>query len=84
MDLSGTALASHVREEFSKVIVGQNETLDQLLIVALAGGRASVEGVPGLAKTLAVKCLARLFQLQFQRVQCTPDLIHAGFGGEYF
>jgi len=51
----------------------------------LAGGHALVEGVPGLAKTLAVKCLAHIFRLQFQRVQCTPDLIPADIlGGNIF
>jgi MoxR-like ATPase len=85
MEMSATALASHVRKEFAKVVVGQDQALDQLLIVVLAGGHALIEGVPGLAKTLAVKCLAHLFQLQFQRVQCTPDLIPADIlGGNIF
>ncbi len=70
-------VAGHVRQEMSKVIVGQREAVDELLLVLLAGGHALVEGVPGLAKTLAVKTLAHLFQLQFQRVQCTPDLMPA-------
>lgn len=72
-----TKLAEHVRNELGKVIVGQNEALDQLLVVLLVGGHALVEGVPGLAKTLAVKTLAHIFQMQFQRVQCTPDLMPA-------
>lgn len=72
-----TRLAGHVRNELGKVIVGQNEALDQLLLVLLVGGHALVEGVPGLAKTLAVKTLAHVFQMQFQRVQCTPDLMPA-------
>jgi MoxR-like ATPase len=72
-----TNLAGNVRKELSKVIVGQREALDQLLLVLLVGGHALVEGVPGLAKTLAVKTLARIFQMQFQRVQCTPDLMPA-------
>lgn len=72
-----TRLAGHVRNELGKVIVGQNEALDQLLLVLLVGGHALVEGVPGLAKTLAVKTLAHIFQMQFQRVQCTPDLMPA-------
>ncbi|HMI50926.1 MAG TPA: MoxR family ATPase [Candidatus Saccharimonadales bacterium] len=70
-------LATHVRGELAKVIVGQRESLDQLLLVLLVGGHALVEGVPGLAKTLAVKVLAQIFQLKFQRVQCTPDLMPA-------
>ena len=70
-------LATHVRGELAKVIVGQRESLDQLLLVLLVGGHALLEGVPGLAKTLAVKVLAQIFQLKFQRVQCTPDLMPA-------
>jgi len=70
-------LATHVRKELARVIVGQQEVLDQLLLVLIVGGHALVEGVPGLAKTLAVKALASIFQLKFQRVQCTPDLMPA-------
>jgi MoxR-like ATPase len=85
MEMTAAALAAHVRKEFSKVIVGQNDALDQLLLVVLTGGHALLEGVPGLAKTLAVKCLAHMFRLQFQRVQCTPDLIPADIlGGNIF
>jgi MoxR-like ATPase len=85
MEMSAADLAAHVRKEFSKVIVGQREALDQLLLVVLTRGHALIEGVPGLAKTLAVKCLARVFHLQFQRVQCTPDLIPADIlGGNVF
>jgi len=85
MEMSVAALAAHVRKEFSKVIVGQREALDQLLLVVLTGGHGLIEGVPGLAKTLAVKCLAHIFHLKFQRVQCTPDLIPADIlGGNIF
>src|ERR1700687_812048 len=70
-------LAAHVRDELNKAVVGQQEVLDQLLLVLLVGGHALVEGVPGLAKTLAVKALAGIFKLKFQRVQCTPDLMPA-------
>jgi MoxR-like ATPase len=70
-------LANHVRSQLGRVIVGQQEVMDQLLLVLLVGGHALVEGVPGLAKTLAVKALANIFQLKFQRVQCTPDLMPA-------
>jgi len=85
MEMTAAALAAHVRKEYSKIIVGQSEALDQLLLVVLTGGHALIEGVPGLAKTLAVKCLAQIFRLQFQRVQCTPDLIPADIlGGNIF
>jgi MoxR-like ATPase len=76
-----TELAGHVRGELAKAIVGQRESLDQLLLVMLVGGHALVEGVPGLAKTLAVKALAQIFDLKFQRVQCTPDLMPADILG---
>jgi MoxR-like ATPase len=74
-------LAQQVRDECSKVIVGQRELIDDLLLVVLTNAHALIEGVPGLAKTLAVKTLAQLFQFQFQRVQCTPDLIPADILG---
>jgi MoxR-like ATPase len=61
--------------------VGQRESLDQLFLVLLVGGHALIEGVPGLAKTLAVKALAHIFQLKFHRVQCTPDLMPADILG---
>lgn len=74
-------LAKHIRTEMSKVIVGQREVVDQLLLVLICNGHAVVEGVPGLAKTLAVKSLARVCGLAFQRVQCTPDLMPADVTG---
>ncbi|HEX4545377.1 MAG TPA: MoxR family ATPase [Candidatus Acidoferrum sp.] len=76
-----SALATHVRAELSKVIIGQREVVDQLLVVLVCGGHAVVEGVPGLAKTLAVKFLARICGLGFQRVQCTADLMPADVTG---
>jgi MoxR-like ATPase len=83
--VTAAALAEHARKEFAKIIVGQRDALDQLLLVLLVRGHALIEGVPGLAKTLAVKSLARIFCLQFQRVQCTPDLIPADvIGGNIF
>ena len=75
------ALAAHVRRELSKVIVGQREVVDQLLLVLTCGGHALIEGAPGLAKTLAVKSMARVCGLQFKRVQCTPDLMPADITG---
>jgi MoxR-like ATPase len=74
-------LATHVRTEMSKIIIGQQEVLDQLLVVVICGGHALLEGVPGLAKTLAVKTLARICGLGFQRVQCTADLMPADVMG---
>lgn len=76
-----TELAARVRSELSKVIVGQKEVIDQLLVVFLSGGHAIIEGVPGLAKTLAVKSLSKICGTQFQRVQCTADLMPADVTG---
>jgi len=70
-------LTAHIRTELSKVIIGQQEVLDQLLIVLVCGGHALVEDVPGLAKTLTIKTLARICGLGFQRIQCTADLMPA-------
>src|SRR5438270_5816175 len=78
-------LSAHLRNQLSKAIVGQQSPLEQFLLVILCGGHGLVEGVPGLAKTLAVKALAKLLQLEFQRVQCTADLMPADvLGGNVF
>jgi MoxR-like ATPase len=69
------------RTELGKVIAGQGELVDQALLTLLCGGHALVEGVPGVAKTLAVKTLARFLGLQFQRVQGTPDMMPADILG---
>ena len=74
-------LTAHIRTELSKVIIGQQEIVDQLLIVLACGGHALLEGVPGLAKTLTVKTLARICALGFQRIQCTADLMPADIIG---
>jgi len=76
-----SSLATHVRSEMAKVVIGQKEVVDQLLLVLLCGGHAVIEGVPGLAKTLAVKSLARICSLKFSRVQCTADLMPADVTG---
>src|SRR5687768_12254363 len=64
-----------LKQEIKKVIVGQEETIDQLLITFLAGGHALLEGVPGLAKTLMIRTLAEAIDLRFRRIQFTPDLM---------
>lgn len=64
-----------VAEEIAKSIVGQNQIVDELLISVLAGGHCLLEGVPGLAKTLMVSTLAECLDLDFRRVQFTPDLM---------
>jgi MoxR-like ATPase len=64
-----------LKQEIRKVIVGQEETIDQLLITFLAGGHALLEGVPGLAKTLMIRTLSDAIDLKFRRIQFTPDLM---------
>lgn len=64
-----------LKQEIKKVIVGQEETIDQLLITFLAGGHALLEGVPGLAKTLMIRTLSEAIDLKFKRIQFTPDLM---------
>lgn len=75
------ALVAHGRQELGKVIVGQTELVDEILITVLCGGHALIEGVPGIAKTLIVKTLGRVLGLEFQRVQSTPDLMPADILG---
>ena len=64
-----------LKKEIGKRIVGQEETIEQLLIAFLAGGHALLEGVPGLAKTLMIRTLAQTIDLNFKRIQFTPDLM---------
>ncbi|HRR14864.1 MAG TPA: AAA family ATPase [Thermoanaerobaculia bacterium] len=70
-----------VETEIHKVIVGQEYLVARLLVTLLARGHVLIEGVPGLAKTLAVKTLARCLHLDFQRIQFTPDLLPADLLG---
>ena len=74
-------LLDHLRQQTSKVIVGQTEFRDQCLITLLCRSHALLEGVPGVAKTLVVKTLSRILGLEFQRVQCTSDLMPADIVG---
>ena len=66
---------THVAEEIGKVIVGQKTLIDRLLIALIAEGHLLLEGVPGIAKTLAVNTFAKVLQLGFKRIQFTPDLL---------
>lgn len=70
-----------IKQEMEKVIVGQKYLLERLLVGLLANGHILVEGVPGLAKTLSVKTLARCIDAKFQRIQFTPDLLPADLIG---
>src|SRR5436190_8307126 len=76
-----TTAAQRVREELGKVIIGQHEVIEQLLIAIFAQGHCLLEGVPGLAKTLMVSTLARSLHLQFNRIQFTPDLMPSDITG---
>ena len=72
---------SRVREEVGRAVVGQKGMVDRLLIGLLTGGHVLLEGVPGLAKTLAVSSLAKALSLKFRRIQFTPDLLPADLTG---
>ena len=70
-----------IREQLSRVIVGQQDVVEQLLISLFAGGHCLITGAPGLAKTLLVQSIADIFDLKFQRIQFTPDLMPADITG---
>src|SRR5512141_2817207 len=74
-------LMEHVLYEVKKVIVGQDHLLERLLVALLARGHLLVEGVPGLAKTMAIKTLAEAIGGEFKRIQFTPDLVPADLVG---
>ncbi len=70
-----------IGRELGKVIVGQQEVVEAMLIALLSGGHCLITGAPGLAKTLLVKTLARVFDLSFRRIQFTPDLMPSDITG---
>ncbi len=76
-----SAFVDIIRMEMNKVIVGQKHLTDSLLIGLLANGHILLEGVPGLAKTLAIKSLASIIDAKFSRIQFTPDLLPADLIG---
>jgi MoxR-like ATPase len=84
-DLQAVAALSDARDqvkaELSKVIIGQDEVIDQLLIAIFSQGHCLLEGVPGLAKTLMVSTLANSFEMSFSRIQFTPDLMPSDITG---
>jgi len=69
------ASRNRIAAELSKVIVGQADVIEQMLISLFAGGHCLITGAPGLAKTLLVRSIAQIFHLKFQRIQFTPDLM---------
>ena len=72
---------SEIKKEVSKVIIGQEEIIDNLLTSLLAKGHCMLVGVPGLAKTLLIKTLSEVLDLQFNRIQFTPDLMPSDITG---
>lgn len=76
-----TERVAEIRTALHRVVVGQDETIDMLLVCALTGSHALLVGVPGLAKTLMVKALATAFDWRFSRIQFTPDLMPADITG---
>ena len=76
-----SALIEKLRQEIHKVLVGQEKLVDRMLIALVSGGHILLEGVPGLAKTTAVRTLSQALGLQFQRISFTPDLLPADVVG---
>ena len=76
-----SSTVNHIRNELGKIIVGQEEAIEQILVALLAEGHALIEGVPGTAKTLTVKTLARILNASFNRIQFTPDLMPSDITG---
>ena len=74
-------LIDRLQGEIRKAIVGQQEMVSRLLVGLLSGGHILLEGVPGLAKTLAINTLAQALSVRFQRIQFTPDLLPADLIG---
>src|SRR5213078_831619 len=72
---------AQIQSELAKVIVGQKQVIEELLICLFAGGHCLITGAPGLAKTLLVRSIAQIFHLKFQRIQFTPDLMPADITG---
>jgi len=78
---AATELFTRGRDQIGRIIAGQQEAVEQALVTMLCGGHALLEGVPGVAKTLTVKTLARFLGLEFRRVQGTPDMMPADILG---
>src|SRR5215211_2289799 len=85
-DITGAAARvaerrASILTEIRKVIVGQDEVIDQVLMALFTGGHCLITGVPGLAKTLLIKTIAQILDLSFKRIQFTPDLMPADITG---
>ncbi|MBO4591748.1 MAG: AAA family ATPase [Eubacterium sp.] len=77
----GRVLINNIKTEIHKEIIGQNDTVDNLLLVLLTGGNVLLEGMPGLGKTRLVQTISRVFSMAFKRIQFTPDLMPADITG---
>ena len=75
------AIAQEIRDQVHRVIVGQDSTLDQILLSVFCGGHTLIEGVPGLAKTLIISTIAKTLSLDVTRIQFTPDLMPSDVTG---
>ena len=69
------ALASDIEQRLNQVLIGQQQVVREVLIALIAGGHVLIEGVPGLGKTLLVRSLGKVLELDFNRIQFTPDLM---------
>src|SRR3989338_8031767 len=76
-------LFESIQKEIGKVIIGQEETVEEIFIAMLCNGNALLEGYPGLAKTLTIRTLAQVMDLKFSRIQNTPDLMPSDITGTY-
>jgi len=76
-----TAGREKIEQELGRVIIGQKDAVEEILITLFAGGNCLITGVPGLAKTLMVRAIAGIFELDFHRIQFTPDLMPADITG---
>ena len=76
-----SSTVDHIKNELRKVVVGQDDAIEQILIALLAEGHALIEGVPGTAKTLTVKTLSRIVNATYSRIQFTPDLMPSDITG---
>src|SRR5207344_3570507 len=72
---------TRILAEIRKIIVGQDDVVDQVLIALFTGGHCLLTGVPGLAKTLLIKTVAEILDLSFKRIQFTPDLMPSDITG---
>lgn len=77
----GRAIIERIRAEIHKEIIGQNQTVENLLLVLLTGGNVLLEGMPGLGKTRLVQTISHVFNMAFKRIQFTPDLMPADITG---